>query len=116
MRRLGVMLLLCGVGCGKAHRPSKGFVAQEMQCKRSGLSMSEVFEDTWVGEDGAMRVRYRVGASCAKPKVGPVAPIDVWQECRWSSERWDCDEWKTGTRGGLDRPAATYLDAEERGR
>jgi len=113
---LGLSLLLCTIGCGKAHRPSKRFVAQEMDCKRSGLTLSEVFEETWTGEDGAMRVRYRVGASCTKPKNGPVAPLDAWQECRWSSDRWDCGEWQTGTPGGLDKPAADYLNVEERGR
>lgn len=113
---LGLSLLLCAIGCGKAHRPSKGFVAREMDCKRGGLRVSEVFENTWTGEDGAMRLRYRVGASCTKPKNGPVAPVDAWQDCRWSGGDWDCGEWQTGIPGGLDTPAASYLNVEERGR
>lgn len=116
LRVLGFSLLLCVHGCSKAHRPSTGFVAGEMDCKRGGLTLSEVFEDTWTGEDGALRVRYRVGASCTKPKNGPVAPTDVWQECRWSGGGWDCGEWQTGTPRGLDVPAATYLNVEQRGR
>lgn len=113
---LGLSLLMCAIGCSRAHRPSKGFVAAEIDCKRSGLRLSEVFEDTWTGEDGAMRLRYRVGASCTKPKNGPVAPIDVWQECRWSDGDWDCGEWETGTPAGMEVPAADYLNVEQRGR
>ncbi len=78
--------------------------------------MSEVFEDTWTGADGAMRVRYRVGASCTKPKSGSVDPMDVWQECRWSDGGWDCGPWQTGTPRGTSAPAATYLDPAGRGR
>ncbi len=113
---LGLSLLLCATGCGGAHRPSKGFVAAQMGCKRGGLTLSEVFEDTWTGEDGVMRLRYRVGASCTKPKNGPVAPVDLWQECRWSSGKWDCGDWQTGTPSGPDSPATNYLNPEQRGR
>ncbi len=110
------LLLLGAIGCGGAHRPSKGFVAGEIGCKRSGVTLSEVFEDTWTGEDGAMRLRYRVGASCTKPENGPVAPVDVWQECRWADEAWDCGPWVTGTPGGAGTPATDYLNVERRGR
>ncbi len=115
--RLSLLVSTLGtLGCGKAHRPSKGFVAREIGCKRGGLKLSEVFEDTWTGDDGAMRVRYRVGASCSKPKSGKVAPQDIWQECKWSGGRWDCGEWQSGTPSGTSKPAATYLDKTERGR
>lgn len=104
------------VGCGGAHRPSKGYVAGELDCRRSGVQMSEVFEDTWQGEDGAMHLRYRVGVSCTKPKNEPVAPMDVWQECRWEDDDWSCANWQSGRGDGQGGGEEIWLNPTERGR
>ncbi len=105
-------------GCASSNTPTKGFVAREMDCKRGGVRISEPFEDTWTGEDGTMRVRYRVGASCTKPKADGVDALDVWRECRWTDDGYACDDWQAGRATGASsgtKSAPTWLDATKRG-
>ena len=113
-------LVLLGLGCAHTRQPSRGAVAREMSCKRSGVSMSEVFEDTWTDkDDGAMRLRYHVAASCSKPKKDASGPIDMWQECRWEENDWACEPWRFGRAGGSSsgsKPASEWLDPSQRGR
>ncbi len=90
-----------------------------MSCKRSGVTMSKPFEDTWTDDEGTMRLRYRVAASCSKPKSGQSTPLDLWQECRWGADDWECEPWQLGqAKGGSSgtRPAADWLDPSQRGR
>lgn len=114
--RLWLFVAAFSVGCAGPHRPSKGEVARELQCRRGGVELTEVLEDTWTGSDGVMRLRYRVGASCTKPKGEPVAPLDFWQECRWSDDDWSCGEWEFGRGDGKGRGDEIWLKPTERGR
>jgi len=119
MRSALLLSLGLVVGCSKAHRPSKGVAADEVGCKRSGVEQSEVFEKTWTGEDGVLRTRYKVGVSCSKPKSGQAPPKDLWQECEWVNDGWQCGEWKSGAveGGPADQaPSSVYIEPSKRGR
>lgn len=90
-----------------------------MDCPRGALTLSETFEDTWTGKDGAMRLRYRVAAGCSKPRDAGKDAADVWQECRWENDDWSCGDWESGKAGGASsgsKAAPTWLDRTERGR
>ncbi len=90
-----------------------------MDCPRGALSLSDTFEDTWTGDDGVMRLRYRVAASCKKSRSSGTDAADVWQQCRWEDDDWSCGEWKAGKADGESsgsKAAPTWLDRTERGR
>lgn len=114
---LCLSLLLC-VGCSKAHRPSKSVAAREVGCKKSGVQRSEAFEKTWTDDTGVLRMRYRVGVTCTKPKGSDYQPMDLWQECGWINDRWKCGDWQSGPVDGgpVDAaPSDVYLDTTKRG-
>lgn len=116
---IGLSLVFAVAGCSKAHRPKKGFAAQEVQCKRSGVELSETFETSWVDRDGVQWVRYRVGVSCTKPKTAETVPMDVWQECAFRNDAWDCEAWQSGPSGRGPQEnvdSSIYLEPTERGR
>ncbi|MEM6290701.1 MAG: hypothetical protein AAGA54_05525 [Myxococcota bacterium] len=114
-----VAFVLPFLGCAGRNTPSKGFVAREMNCKRGGVKLSETFEDTWTDDDGVMHVRYRVGASCSKPKSDGSDGLDVWRVCRWTDDRYKCEDWQAGKAGGASsgtKSAPAWLDGTQRGR
>jgi|GEM_PF-2216201 len=117
--RIALSLLVLVVGCNKAHSPSKSVAADALQCARRGVEMSEPFENTWTGADGVLRMRYRVGVSCTKPKGPNSVPKDLWQECEWIDDKWKCGDWQSGMPEGGPKdetPSAIYIDPTERGR
>ncbi len=116
---LCLTLVLAAFGCSKTHRPKKGFAAREVQCKTSGVELSETFETAWTDRDGVQWVRYRVGVSCTKPKTAESVPMDVWQECAYRGNKWDCGDWQSGQseRGPQEKTdSSIYLKPTERGR
>lgn len=119
MRSVWLFSLGLVVGCSKAHRPPKGVAAEQVGCKRGGVERSEPLETTWTGADGVLRVRYRVGVSCTKPKSGDAPPKDLWQECAWVGNDWNCGGWRAGViEGGPQEsePSSVYMKPTERGR
>jgi hypothetical protein len=116
MARIAIFVLL-GAACGHGDKPATGHAARTMPCKRGAVELSETFEDTWRGEDGVMRLRYTVSASChASSKEASQARLDYWRDCRWGDDDWACEDWKSGTAPAVHKATPDWIDKGSRGR
>ena len=107
------LCLVFSVGCAHGEQPRKGHAARTMSCKRGKVELSKTFEDTWRGDDGVMRLRYSVTASCHQENQ---AKLDYWRDCKWGDDDWDCADWKSGDAPPSDRAQTDWIHKESRGR